>query len=126
LLSVLACREAASQASACFRGEEWLVYVLHFLHDLRIVFFKNLLRPRKHAGFLNYEKQHGRAVVVGHTCVPASAMPGNDVHNREVGSFGCLLLVLVYDHWQDQQGWEKSTRLLAEEVMPRLADLAGA
>jgi alkanesulfonate monooxygenase SsuD/methylene tetrahydromethanopterin reductase-like flavin-dependent oxidoreductase (luciferase family) len=43
---------------------------------------------------------------------------------NEVGSFACLL-VLVYDHWQDQQGWEQSTRLLAEEVMPRLADLTG-
>jgi alkanesulfonate monooxygenase SsuD/methylene tetrahydromethanopterin reductase-like flavin-dependent oxidoreductase (luciferase family) len=43
----------------------------------------------------------------------------------EVGGFGCLL-VLVYDHWQDQKGWEQSTRLLAEEVMPRLADLTGA
>ena len=32
------------------------------------------------------------------------------------------LLVLVYDHWQNQEGWEKSTRLLAEEVMPRVAD----
>jgi hypothetical protein len=31
----------------------------------------------------------------------------------------------VYDHWQDQKGWEQSTRLLAEEVMPRLADLTG-
>jgi alkanesulfonate monooxygenase SsuD/methylene tetrahydromethanopterin reductase-like flavin-dependent oxidoreductase (luciferase family) len=42
-----------------------------------------------------------------------------------VGGFG-RLLVLVYDHWQNQQGWEQSTRLLAEEVMPRLADLTGA
>ena len=41
-----------------------------------------------------------------------------------VGGFGALL-VLVYDHWQDQEGWEKSTRLLAEEVMPQLADLTG-
>ena len=32
------------------------------------------------------------------------------------------LLVLVYDHCQNQERWEKSTRLLAEEVMPRVAD----
>jgi alkanesulfonate monooxygenase SsuD/methylene tetrahydromethanopterin reductase-like flavin-dependent oxidoreductase (luciferase family) len=44
---------------------------------------------------------------------------------NEVGGFGCLL-VLVYDHWQDQKGWEQSTRLLAKEVMPRLTDLTGA
>ena len=44
---------------------------------------------------------------------------------EDVGGFGGLL-VLVYDHWQNQEGWEKSTRLLAEEVMPRVADLAPA
>ena len=43
---------------------------------------------------------------------------------NNVGGFGGLL-VLVYDHWQNQSGWEKSTRLLAQEVMPRLADLTG-
>ncbi len=41
---------------------------------------------------------------------------------ENAGGFGGLL-VLVYDHWQNQEGWEKSTRLLAEEVMPRVADL---
>ena len=41
---------------------------------------------------------------------------------ENVGGFGGLL-VLVYDHWQNQEGWDKSTRLLAEEVMPRIADL---
>ena len=40
----------------------------------------------------------------------------------DIGGFGALL-VLTYDHWQNQQGWEKSSRLLAQEVMPRLADL---
>lgn len=44
---------------------------------------------------------------------------------NDVGGFGSLL-VLVYDHWQNQKGWEKSTRLLAEEVMPSLADLQPA
>ena len=43
---------------------------------------------------------------------------------QEVGGFGTLL-TLVYDHWQNQQGWEKSTRLLARDVMPQLADLTG-
>ena len=42
-----------------------------------------------------------------------------------VDGFGGIL-VMVYDHWQNQAGWEKSTRLLAEEVMPRVADLTGA
>ena len=43
---------------------------------------------------------------------------------QDVGGFGTLL-TLVYDHWQNQQGWEKSTRLLAQEVMSQLADLTG-
>jgi len=34
------------------------------------------------------------------------------------GGFGTLLS-LVYDNMDDQQGWEKSMKLLAEEVMPR-------
>jgi alkanesulfonate monooxygenase SsuD/methylene tetrahydromethanopterin reductase-like flavin-dependent oxidoreductase (luciferase family) len=42
----------------------------------------------------------------------------------EVGGFGALLM-LVYDQWQDQDGWDKSTRLLAEKVMPKVADLTG-
>jgi hypothetical protein len=51
-------------------------------------------------------------------------LPEHRLYN-EVGGFRCLL-ALVYDHWQDQQGWDKSTCLLAEEVMPRLADFTGA
>ncbi|CAI8058375.1 2,5-diketocamphane 1,2-monooxygenase 1 [Geodia barretti] len=42
----------------------------------------------------------------------------------DVGGFGALLM-LVYDHWQDQEGWDKSTHLLAEKVMPMVADLTG-
>ena len=41
---------------------------------------------------------------------------------NEVGGFGSII-TMVFDQWQNQQGWEKSTRLLAEEVIPRLADL---
>jgi alkanesulfonate monooxygenase SsuD/methylene tetrahydromethanopterin reductase-like flavin-dependent oxidoreductase (luciferase family) len=39
------------------------------------------------------------------------------------GGFGTLLM-LVYDHWQNQGGWERSTRLLATEVLPKVAALA--
>jgi len=41
------------------------------------------------------------------------------------GGFGTLLWV-IYDHMEDQAGWEKSMRLLAKEVMPRVADLVPA
>ena len=38
------------------------------------------------------------------------------------GGFGTLLS-LVYDNRDNQKGWEKSMKLLAEEVMPRFADM---
>ena len=38
------------------------------------------------------------------------------------GGFGTLL-TLIYDYMDDQTGWENSMRLLAQDVMPRLADL---
>jgi alkanesulfonate monooxygenase SsuD/methylene tetrahydromethanopterin reductase-like flavin-dependent oxidoreductase (luciferase family) len=38
------------------------------------------------------------------------------------GGFGTLL-TLIYDYMEDQAGWEKSMRLLAQDVMPRLAEL---
>jgi alkanesulfonate monooxygenase SsuD/methylene tetrahydromethanopterin reductase-like flavin-dependent oxidoreductase (luciferase family) len=44
-------------------------------------------------------------------------------HLYEVsGGFGTLLM-LVYDHCQQQAGWERSTRLLATEVLPKVAGL---
>ena len=41
-----------------------------------------------------------------------------------VGGFGTLLW-LTFDHTDDRPGYEKSVRLMAEEVMPQLADLTG-
>ena len=41
------------------------------------------------------------------------------------GGFGTLLM-LVYDHCQQQTGWERSTRLLATEVLPKVAGLVPA
>jgi alkanesulfonate monooxygenase SsuD/methylene tetrahydromethanopterin reductase-like flavin-dependent oxidoreductase (luciferase family) len=41
------------------------------------------------------------------------------------GGFGTLL-VLIYDYWEDQAGWERSMQLLARQVMPRVADLTPA
>jgi alkanesulfonate monooxygenase SsuD/methylene tetrahydromethanopterin reductase-like flavin-dependent oxidoreductase (luciferase family) len=43
---------------------------------------------------------------------------------REVGGFGCLL-TLGADCADDPEPWFKSMRLMAEEVMPRLAHLTG-
>ena len=42
----------------------------------------------------------------------------------DVGGFGGLI-VLVYDHSASWKAWEKSTRLLADKVMPMVADLTG-
>jgi alkanesulfonate monooxygenase SsuD/methylene tetrahydromethanopterin reductase-like flavin-dependent oxidoreductase (luciferase family) len=41
---------------------------------------------------------------------------------EDAGGFGCLL-VLTFDHVEDREGWANSQRLLAEEVMPHVADL---
>lgn len=42
-----------------------------------------------------------------------------------VGGFGTLLW-LTFDHSEDRESYEKSVRLLSQEVMPRLADLSSA
>jgi hypothetical protein len=34
--------------------------------------------------------------------------------------------MLVYDHCKQQAGWERSTRLLATEVLPKVAGLVPA
>ena len=41
---------------------------------------------------------------------------------NDVGGFG-YIITMVFDQLENQEGWEKSTRLLAEDVIPRLADL---
>ena len=41
------------------------------------------------------------------------------------GGFGTLL-ALIYDNMENQAGWEKSMRLFAREVMPRLANVVPA
>ena len=43
---------------------------------------------------------------------------------ESAGGFG-VLLGMVLDHSGDREGWHRSMRLLAEEVMPRVADLTG-
>jgi alkanesulfonate monooxygenase SsuD/methylene tetrahydromethanopterin reductase-like flavin-dependent oxidoreductase (luciferase family) len=39
---------------------------------------------------------------------------------EDIGGFGCLL-VLTFDHVDNRDGWAKSQRLLAEQVMPHFA-----
>ncbi len=41
-----------------------------------------------------------------------------------VGGFGTLLW-LTFDHSEDREAYEKSVRLLSQEVMPRLSGLGG-
>ena len=43
----------------------------------------------------------------------------------DVGGFGGLLM-LVYDQSENNAAWEHSTRLLANKVMPQVAELTGA
>jgi len=43
---------------------------------------------------------------------------------EKVGGFG-VLLTMAHE-WEPRTEWERSNRLLAEEVMPMLSDLTGA
>ena len=44
--------------------------------------------------------------------------------NESVGGFGTLLW-LMYDYSEQNADWNESMRLMAEEVMPQVADLTG-
>ena len=44
---------------------------------------------------------------------------------NDVGGFGNLT-TLVFDQSENQKGWDKSMRLMAEEVIPSLSDLVPA
>ncbi len=44
---------------------------------------------------------------------------------NDVGGFGSLT-TMVFDQSDNQNGWDKSMRLMAEEVIPSLADLVPA
>ena len=44
---------------------------------------------------------------------------------KDVGGFGSLT-TMVFDQSDNQKGWDKSMRLMAEEVIPGLADLVPA
>ena len=39
------------------------------------------------------------------------------------GGFG-VLLAMSLDHADDREGWERTMRLLVDEVLPRVADLS--
>jgi alkanesulfonate monooxygenase SsuD/methylene tetrahydromethanopterin reductase-like flavin-dependent oxidoreductase (luciferase family) len=113
--------EAAKEAAINgMLGRVWKDYLLTLFREFDLLsVFKHDPDVPDEAVTLEYLADH--MWLVGSVDTVANKL--RDLYEG-VGGFGALL-VLVYDHWQDQEGWEKSTRLLAEEVMPQLADLTG-
>jgi alkanesulfonate monooxygenase SsuD/methylene tetrahydromethanopterin reductase-like flavin-dependent oxidoreductase (luciferase family) len=113
--------EARHAALNGMLGRVWQDYLLRLFKafDLMSVFKHDPEVPDE-AVTLEYLADH--MWLIGSPSTVAGKI--RDLYN-DVGGFGGLL-VLVYDHSQDQKGWDKSTRLLAQEVMPQLADLVPA
>ena len=112
--------EARDKAVNGMTGRVWGEYLLRLFGQF------NLL-----PGFKHDPEVPDEAVTVDYLAdhmwlVGSPETVANKIHKlyNDVGGFGGLL-VLVYDQSQNQKGWEKSTRLLAEEVMPRVAELTG-
>ena len=57
-------------------------------------------------------------------CRVFDSRQGYQVKHDQVGGFGTLLW-LTFDHTENRADYEKSIRLMAEEVMPQLTDLTG-
>jgi alkanesulfonate monooxygenase SsuD/methylene tetrahydromethanopterin reductase-like flavin-dependent oxidoreductase (luciferase family) len=53
---------------------------------------------------------------------PATVVEKIERMYEEVGGFGALLL-FCFDYSEDSEAWHRSMRLLAEEVMPKVAHL---
>jgi alkanesulfonate monooxygenase SsuD/methylene tetrahydromethanopterin reductase-like flavin-dependent oxidoreductase (luciferase family) len=113
--------EARDQALNGMLGRVWGDYLLRLFREFDLMsVFKHDPEVPDDAVDLEYLADHMWLVGSPETVTNKLRTLYNDV-----GGFGGLL-VLIYDHWQNQKGWEKSTRLLAEEVMPKLADLQPA
>ena len=113
--------EARDQAVNGMTGRVWGDYLLRLFRefDLLSVFKKD---PEVPDDAINVDYLADNMWLIGSPETVANKL---QTLYDDVGGFGTLL-VLVYDHWQNQKGWEKSTQLLAEEVMPRLSHLVPA
>ena len=113
--------EALDAAINGMTGRVWGDYLLNLFRqfDLMSVFKEN---PEVPDDAVNVEYLAEHMWLVGSPDTVAAKL--QKLYD-DVGGFGGLL-VLVYDQWQNQKGWEKSTRLLAEEVMPRFAKMGVA
>jgi alkanesulfonate monooxygenase SsuD/methylene tetrahydromethanopterin reductase-like flavin-dependent oxidoreductase (luciferase family) len=113
--------EARHAALNGMLGRVWRDYLLRLFKEFNLMsVFKHDPEVPDEAVTLEYLADH--MWLIGSPSTVAGKI--RDLYN-DVGGFGGLL-VLVYDHWQDQKGWDKSTRLLAQKVMPRIADLMPA
>ena len=113
--------EARQGVLGSMTGRAWNDYLLRIYREFDIVkVFKHDPDIPDEAVDIEYLSEH--LWLVGSPETVARKI--RDLYT-DVGGFGTLI-VMVYDHWQNQVGWEKSTRLLSQEVMPMVADLTGA
>lgn len=101
-------------------GRNWREYLLPLYQQLKFVsFFKHDASIADEQVTLEYLLDHNWIVGSPQTVAEKLA-----ALYRNVGGFGCLLMVGA-DCVDNPQPWFKSMRLLAEEVMPRVAHLLG-
>lgn len=109
--------EAREQALHGMLGRVWREYLLPLFDSFQ------LLRVFKHDPDVP-DREVTPEYLLDHLWLVGS--PKTVVEKLErlyeaAGGFGTLLM-LVYDHWEQQLGWENSMRLLAAEVMPQVAN----
>ena len=111
-------KEAYDAAVNGMTGRVWRDYLLPLFREFNLMpIFKHDPEVPDDAVNIDYLADHMWLVGSPETVANKIRTLYNDV-----GGFG-YILTMVFDQLENQEGWEKSTRLLAKDVMPRLADL---
>ncbi len=112
--------QARADCMASGMARNWGEYLLPLYQQLKFVsFFKHDPSVPDEQVTLEYLMDHNWMVGSPQTVAEKLA-----ALYRDVGGFGCVLLMGA-DCMDNPQPWLKSMRLMAEEVMPRLARLTG-
>ena len=111
-------KEARDAALNGMTGRVWNDYLLPLFREFSLMeIFKHDPEVPDEAVNIEYLADH--IWLVG-----SSETVSNKIRTlyNEVGGFGNITS-MVFDQYENQKPWEKSTRLFAEEVIPSLADL---
>jgi len=111
-------QEARDAAVNGMTGRVWRDYLLPLFREFNLMpIFKHDPEVPDDAVDIDYLADHMWLVGSPETVANKIRTLYNDV-----GGFG-YIITMVFDQLENQEGWEKSTRLLAKDVIPRLADL---